>query len=111
MQPNVSSSIIALNENDKSKEEVTAASQSNNVNEAQSSSLMTRLIKRGECTSILGLTMIGSLLFIVGILAFIGYVIYVYGYNNGDWHVYTSKFTHHNNPHHEEHNQLIGNLD
>jgi hypothetical protein len=98
-----------LNENDKSKERVTA-SQKNNVNDAQSSSLMTQLMRRGECTSILGLTMIGSLLFIAGILAFIGYVIYVYGYNNGYWHIHTPKFTHHN-PHHGENNQLIGNLD
>jgi hypothetical protein len=41
--------------------------------------------KRGECASAINSMVIATTLSIASLLAFIGYIIYVYGYNNGNW--------------------------
>jgi len=115
MQANTSSAIITLNDNDLSTNrhdqlKEGEANENNSDNVAQSSSsLMTRLMRRGDCASALGFTMIATFAFIAIILTLIGYAVYVYGFNDGNWHFNTPHITLHSN---DQHNKpLLRNLD
>lgn len=48
-------------------------------------SLIGRMMIRGECASALGFTALSTMILGLGLLTFIGYIIYVYGFNAGDW--------------------------
>ena len=42
-------------------------------------------LRRGECASAINGMVLATTLSIAGLLALIGYIIYVYAYNNGNW--------------------------